>query len=210
MVNLAMRTVVPVVGVLFLGYDAKRLATLYFIDTWLCFSTLFGLLMFQYLPIRYDADAGWADWANNYAGYWLFGAFGASCVMFAAAFPMFFVLTWSDVKAMANDQTLLLTLASHLSASMLAFFMQNLRTRVDEATRLRVRHRIEFTFLRWIAVYMLVMAATTLGFALGTLGPFGERTLAMVLVLVYAGLTVVAELYPEETRRMLARSSMRS
>jgi hypothetical protein len=210
MVNLALRTVVPVVGVLFLGYDAKQLAALYFVDTWLSLATLFGLLIFQYLPIPREGDISWADRINGYAGYWLFGIFAASCAMTAAAFPMFFVLSWADVRTMANDQTFLGTLASHLVASLLAFTQQSRSTRVDDSTRLRIRHRIDFAFLRWIGVYALVMAATQLGFALGTFGPLGDRMLAMVLVICYAALTVAAELYPEETRRMMARSRARS
>lgn len=203
MVNLAMRTVVPVIGVLFLGYDAKRLAALYFVDTWLCFASLFGLLMYQYLPIGRGEKLRWIDTVNGYAGFWLAGLFAASCVMFAAGFPMIFVLSWADVRAMANDQNFLLTLGGHVASSTVAFVMQTLRTRIDEGIKLRLRHRIEFAFLRWIAVYMVVMAATLLGASLGT--SVGQ-TLAVVLVLSYAALTVVAELYPEEIRRALTRS----
>jgi len=191
--NAVARNVVPLAGILFLGWSAANVLLLYFLDTMLAMTVMFAGLARHFLPAGADGVAARA-----------YGEF--TCVagaLFIAAFmavplgmPLFILLamsgvTWASVidDPMFRSGLVLQAIAAFWSCVGL---YRALRSHTPE--ELRLKRQFAFVFLRWIAVLMVWYLG--IGFLLGRFAP-------VLFVAVYAGATVMIEVAPDRFLRLM-------
>src|SRR4029078_2853865 len=93
--NAVVRNLVPLAGILFLGWSAANVLILYFVDTLLAVAVMFAGLARHFLPP--PTDEGWAARANAEVG--CVGSALFLCAFFAVplGIPLIFMLLGSDV-----------------------------------------------------------------------------------------------------------------
>jgi len=192
------RNLVPVAGVLFLGWSAANLLVLYYIDTVVAFAVVV-LLVVRHVtgmgkpdePAR--ALAGPLDWIRAGFGSLL----GAVLICLPLGVPVFILLAqfgWSPAAALA-DRSFVIGLAMQVtgSAAGCVHTHRELLARDDDERVLK--HRAAFIVARWVVV---IVAATT-----GLVGLLGPWIGGALMVLVYAGATVYFELLPDRALALL-------
>jgi hypothetical protein len=210
-VSIVARNLVPVAGVLFLGWSAANLLVLYFIDTVLAFAVVV-LLVARHITglgkpgARGKPLRGPLDWIRAALGALL----GAVLISIPLGVPLFILLMqfdWSIGAALA-DRSFITGIALQVGGSLTAGIQahRDLLARDDDERVLK--HRAAFVFARWLVV---VIAATT-----GLFGFLGPWIGGALMVLVYAGATVYFELdrgrallwlNPKEARADLAKDA---
>lgn len=190
------RAVVPVIGILAFGLDARQVLLLYAIDTLLALATAFGLLAWQFLPVHAEDRPTLSEKINGVGGALAIGLFVGSVTMVAASVPLWFGFQFSldalrDVAAVPGFQQAAL---AQLATSGLSFILQALRESPGEAARRRHRARFAFALGRWLVLYFVAAAL------FGQSSPWAP----FVLVVLYGAITVVAEAMPENRRAKLA------
>lgn len=183
------RNIVPLGGILILGWSAPTVLVLYFADTMLAIAVMFAGLARYFAPP--PKDDGWAARANGEAG-----AIGAA--LFLAAFisvplgvPLIFMLAGGDTSldSLFADPAFRtgLLMQAIAAAWSCAGLYQALRTRTPD--ELRLKRRFSLVFLRWVAVMMVMY--TGVAFLFGRWAPF-------VFVAVYAGTSIVIDIAPDK------------
>ncbi len=190
------RAVVPVVGILAFGLDARQVLLLYAIDTLLALAAAFGLLAWQFLPVHAADRPSLSEKINGVGGALAIGLFVGGVTLVAASVPLWFGFQFSfealrDVAAAPGFQQAAL---AQLATSGLSFILQALRESPGEAAKRRHRARFAFALGRWLALYVVAAAL------FGQSGPWA----AFVLVVLYGAITVAAEAIPEKRRAELA------
>lgn len=183
------RNLVPVIGILAFGWSASTVLLLYFVDTMLSIGVIFAGLMSWFG--RGSVEDRWSSRLNAEAGYVAGAAFVTAFIAVPLGMPLVFVGAWAgwgDVKALFADPALQAGIAWQVVAAVGSYagLWRELHFRSPE--ELRVKRRFSLVFLRWIAVLMVVYSPI-----LGLFGRFGP----LVLVIVYAGVSVVAEVAPD-------------
>jgi len=189
-----LRTVVPVAGVLWFGQDVKRLAAIYLVDSWLALTMTLGLLGVHFMTER-SAPTDRMQRAQTYASGWLIGAALATFFTAVAGLPLVFFI--DDWRALLADRTFVALLASHALACVIAFTREASALPADGTAAPRLRHRFELIFVRWLAVFVVLL------FVAPTLAKFWPAAPAFLLVLTYGSFTLFTELWPERVRRAL-------
>jgi hypothetical protein len=203
--SLVSRNLVPVAGVLLLGWSAPDLLILYYLDT------ILGLAVVVLLIARHVTGLGKVgepgrpmngprDWARAAAGALL----AAVLIGLPLGVPLFILLVqfdWSLATALA-DRTFVTGLAVQAAGSAYGCVQahRDLLARDDDEHVLK--HRAAFVVGRWMVV--LVVAMT------GLAALFGPRFGGALVVLAYAGATVYFELYPERALQWLNPREARS
>jgi hypothetical protein len=203
--SLVSRNLVPVAGVLLLGWSAPDLLILYYLDT------ILGLAVVVLLIARHVTGLGKVgepgrpmngplDWARAAAGALL----AAVLIGLPLGVPLFILLVqfdWSLATALA-DRTFVTGLAVQAAGSAYGCVQahRDLLARDDDEHVLK--HRAAFVVGRWMVV--LVVAMT------GLAALFGPRFGGALVVLAYAGATVYFELYPERALQWLNPRESRS
>lgn len=188
------RNVVPLAGVLFLGWSAPNVLLLYFVDTMLAMTVMFAGLARHFVPpidgegvaARMNAEAGYVGAAL------LIGAFMA--VPLGVPLLILFMasgITWASVldDPMFRSGVVMQAIAAFWSCMGL---YRALRTHTPE--ELRLKRQFALVFLRWLAVLMVWYAG--IGFLFG-------RFAAVVFVAVYAAATVMIEVAPDRFLRAM-------
>lgn len=189
--SLVAANIVPLAGILFLGWSPASLLVLYFVDTFL---SLGGVVLLVAAHVTGNDHGrrfrGWKDWAKACAGLAVLGAIMA----FPLALPVLFVLG-GDIGALAGDRAFLPALAWQLAMScwLVVRHHRALALRSDD-DRVLAR-RAFFLVARWVVMFM---ATVTGAFAL-----LGPRWGGFVMVAIYAGASVYFELFPERAERLL-------
>ena len=196
--SLISRNLVPVAGVIFLGWSAPNLLLLYFIDTVLEFAVVILLVVRHVTGMGKPEDAprpirGPGDWLRSGFGALL----GALLVCLPLGVPLFILLAefnWS-VSSVLADRSFLIGLGLQVAGSAAGCVRahRDLLARDDDERLLK--RRVAFLIARWMVV---VIAAFT-GVA-AILGPWIGGAL---MVLVYAGTTVYFELLPDRALQWL-------
>jgi hypothetical protein len=192
--NTVARNLVPLGGILFLGWSAPTVLVLYFADTMFAMTVMFAGLAHHFIPP--PKDDGWAARINGEAG-----AIGAA--IFITAFfsiplgvPLIFMLADSNVTVGSlfadpafRTGMLLQAIAAFWSGVGL---YRALRTQTPE--QLRLKRRFALVFLRWLAILMVTY--TGISFIFG-------RFAAYLYVALYAGLSVVIDIAPDKFLRLM-------
>jgi hypothetical protein len=186
--DVVLRNIVPVCGMLFLGWPPGNLILLYFVDTMLSLCMMIAALMFYFIPVSNEDGA--AARLNALAGP--FGAAALTTLILAIplGIPVIFMLAdtgFSLMKTLA-DPGFQAGLAAQFFASLMTFrtLYGLLRTHTPE--QIELKKRFGLIFLRWFGLIMITF--TGLPQMFGSVGPY-------LLVIVYAGLTIWSELLPD-------------
>jgi hypothetical protein len=191
-VSLVVRNVVPVAGVLILGWSAANLLLLYYVDTTLAFAVVILLVARHVTGLGKAGERGRPmrgplDWMRAILGSML----AAVLVFLPLGVPiavLFVQFDWS-ASAVLGDRSFLVGLAMQAAGSAAGCVQahRDLLARDDDERVLK--HRGAFIVARWLVV---LVAATT-----GFVGFFGPWIGGALMVLVYAGATVYFELLPD-------------
>jgi hypothetical protein len=187
------RNIVPLAGILFLGWSAQNVLIVYFVDTLLAMAVLFaGVLRKLAPPIE---DDGWAARINGEFGMVGGGVFVALFMAIPLGLPMLFMMGWrADWAALAGDRQLHVGLLWQCAAAVWSYvgLYRALRTATPEA--LRLKRRFALVFLRWMA--LVIVAYSPLPLVLGSHGP-------LVFVAIYVAISVWAEIAPDHFLRLM-------
>jgi hypothetical protein len=188
-VNLVLRNIVPIVGLLFYHWSAANLLILYFVDTLLAFAVVIGGFLYSQFPA--EEAPGLAARLNTIVGY----AAGAFFVVLILALPLgmpIFILVFGAGDAsfgdMLRDQGFQVGLGLQAIASLVSFRDLTAALRRHTAEELGLKRRFSFILLRWIGTLIAVYLPLT--WLLGRFAP-------LLLVVVYIALTIFAELMPD-------------
>lgn len=187
--SLVTRNLMPVLGVLFLGWSAPNLLALYFIDTLLAFAAVMLLVMGHITGMGEGKGLpnGVRDWTRLVAATAMVMPF----VAIPLGMPIFLLFAEFGISSreMLDDPNFRygLWMQALLSAQAFIVSHRDLSRRDDDDEVLK--HRVQYILVRWIAV----IAASMTGLV-SLLGPhFG----GIVMLVVYAAASVYAELFPE-------------
>jgi hypothetical protein len=187
------RNIVPLAGVLFLGWDARNVLVLYFADTILTIGVICAGVLRKFAPPV--EDDGWAARANGEAGVVAGGAFIAAVI--AVPFGVFLVFMLGgtfDWRAAIDDASLRAGLAWQCIAAFWSYLGLYRALRHATPEQLQLKRRFGLVFLRWFALVMVAAFGT--GFVLGRHG-------AIVFVAIYVAVSIVAEIAPDRLLRMV-------
>lgn len=201
--SLIARNLVPVAGVLFLGWSAPDLLVLYFVDTVLSISALLLLVAVYLTGIgslkRRQPFSGGLQWVRVAA----FSLLGGVLIGLPFGVPLYILLAdfnWSPVAAFANQSFVYgLAMQAFISGMDCIRGYRELAGR-DDVNQLLMR-RTGFVFARWMVVLIAAMT--------GLPGTFGPKIGGIVVLLVYAGATVYFEIFPNRALAWLNPKAVR-
>lgn len=183
------RNIVPLGGILILGWSAPTVLVLYFADTMLAIAVLVAGLVRYFMPP--PKDDGWASRANCEVGAVGAALFVAACIAVPLGVPLIFMLAGSDTSldSLFGDPAFRTGLLMQAIAAVwsCAGLYRALRTHTPE--ELRLKRRFSLLFLRWIVVLMVLY--TGVAFLFGRWAP-------LVFVAVYAGTSMVIDIAPDK------------
>lgn len=181
------RNIIPIVGVLFLGWSAPNLLMLYFVDT---LGGMWAVMMD--VSMMFAPFAGGQTVAKRIQGTLSALAVSLFLIAFFAiplgtpVFILMAMLDWSLQDALAN-QDFIYGLISIVAISVLGMLRALGTDKAKDPKDSIFRRQFGLLFARWVVVLILIYFV---GFALGEIG-------AVLLVIGYAAATVASELYPE-------------
>jgi len=187
--SLVLRNAVPLVGLLLFHWSSANLLILYFIDTLLAIAVIVAGFLYSVSPA--EEAPGLAARINAIAGY----AAGAAFITLIMAIPLgmpVFILVFgvndTSFTGMLADRGFQLGLGLQAIASLVSFrdLVTALRTYTPD--QLGLKRRFALVFLRWVGTIGAAYLPFT--YLFGEYAPF-------VLIVVYIGLTIVAEIMPD-------------
>jgi hypothetical protein len=183
------RNATALAGILLFGWSAGNVLLLYFWDTLLAMGVIFAGLGSVFIR----NEPGTAGTINGQVGAVAMAAFLAVFFAVPLGVPLIFVLAPAgfDWRQAIGDTSFRLGLLTQAIAAFWSYFdlYQALRTHSPE--QLRLKRRFALVFLRWLAVLMAIY--TGIGILLGPL----------LFVLVYAGISIWAEIAPDRFLRAM-------
>jgi hypothetical protein len=185
------RNIVPLAGVLFLGWKAQNVMVLYFVDTLLSFVVLFAGVVRKIAPPI--TDDGWAARLNGEVGMLGAGVFCMLAIAFPLGLPLLFMMGGHlDWRALLEPD---FTAALVWQVIAAAWAYVELWRALQHATpeQLRLKRRFALVFLRWVGVIMVAMSPIPMLFGFSAI-PF---------VALYIALTVFAEIAPDRFLRLM-------
>lgn len=178
------RNIVPLAGVLFLGWRVGSVLLLYFLDTMLSIAVIMAGLMSVFA--RTDANAA------------RLGPIKISMVaIFMAAFfaiplgmPVFILLAANNIgwRELVNDPGLRTGALMQTLAALWSYVELLRALRIASPEQLRIKRRFALVLLRWIGVLMTIYIG---------LGVF----LPVLVVVAYAALSIWSEIAPDKFLR---------
>ncbi len=196
--DVLLRNAAPIIGVLFLHYDAQRMLLLYLFDTWIGLVLVAALQALLTQRLANDGTGNGRSVVANYFDAIVSSLLVISFIMVPVLAPALLVVTHEEGLALLrSDSTLWPLLAANASAAVLSFVVQSntMPTRPD--TEAGLKHRFILGFFRWLAVVALFyMVGGFLDFE------GGGRILVVLSVLLYCGFSVYAEFYPDHIQRI--------
>ena len=196
--NTVARNIVPLGGILFLGWSASTVLVLYFVDTMLSMAVMFAGLARYFMPPW--TDDGWAARANGEVGAIAVAVFLAAVIAVPLGVPLIFILAGSDttVRSLFADEAFRAGLVMQAIAAVwsCAGLYRALRTHTPE--ELRLKRQFSFVFLRWLVVLMVTY--TGIAFLFGRWAP-------LVFVAVYAGTSIFIDIAPDKFLRVFPEAA---
>jgi len=196
--DLLLRNAVPVIGVLFLHYDASRMLLVYLFDTWISLVLVAAL---QALLTQRLANGGAGNRRSVVANYFdaiVSSLLVISFVMVPVLAPALLVVsTGEGLALLRSESTMWPLVAGNAAAAVLSFAIQSQTMATRPETEAGLKHRFILGFFRWLAVVALYyMVGGFLDFEIGV------RVLVVLSVLIYCGFSVYAEFYPDHIQRI--------
>jgi len=187
------RNIVPLAGILFLGWNAQNVLIVYFADTMLTLAVLFaGVLRHFAPPIE---DDGWAARANGEVGMIGGAVFLMLVIAVPLGVPLLFMLGGHfDWRAVLNDSNLQVGLLWQCAAAFWSYLELYRALRHATPDELRMKRRFALVFLRWMALVMVAFFGV--GFVLG-------RYSALFFVAIYVAVSIWAEIAPDRFLRVI-------
>lgn len=191
------RNLVPVAGILFLGWKAPNVLLLYFADTIFAIAVVAAGVLRHFAPP--PKGEGWASRVNGEAGAIAGGAFIAAVIAIPLLLPLFFMLgdrfAWRETLA---DPALRGGLAWQAVAAWWSYFALYRALGHRSPAELGLKRRFALVFMRWMAV--VIIGTTGIGTLFGASGAF-------LFVALYAALSIVAEIAPDRLLRAFPASA---
>jgi hypothetical protein len=192
--NTVARNIVPLAGILFLGWSAPAVLVLYFADTILSMAVMCaGLMRYFTPPVQ---DDGLAARANGEVGPIAGALFIAAVLAVPLGVPVIFMLAGTDTtpESLWADDSFRAGLLMQAIAAVWsgAGLYRALRTHTPD--ELRLKRQFAFVFLRWMAVLMI--AYTGMAFLLGSWAP-------LLFVAAYAGTSIFIDIAPDTFLRTM-------
>lgn len=186
------RNVAPLAGVLLLGWNARNVVYLYFVDTLLAMAVIVaGVMRHQNPPVTTD---GWAARVNSEAGVLAGGLFAAATVALPLAFALGFMFDFElALPATLADPGFQVALAWQVAAALSSYASLAAALRTSTPEDLRLKRRFALVFLRWIALLWLSQYAAVLA------GPYA----AVAFVAIYAALSTWTDIAPDHFLRVM-------
>jgi hypothetical protein len=191
-VNVIVRNLVPIIGLVFLHWSPGQLILLYFADTLFTIAALIAALAMYFLPP--DPSEGWAARLNALAGPFIAAGFLTLFMAVPLGVPVIFMLAdtgFSLGETLANPgfQS---GLAAQFLAALISFRDLHAAMRTHTPEAIGLKKRFGLVFLRWVALMMVTY--TGLPMLLGRFGPY-------LLVLFYSVVLTYTELLPDHFLR---------
>lgn len=186
------RNLIPLAGILFLGWNAGNILLLYFVDTLLAMGVIFAGVARHFTPIA--EDDGWASRINGEAGVVLAALFIMLIFAVPLGVPVIFMLDgFPNVRELLADPAFRIGLAGQVVTAFWSYvgLWRALRTATPE--QLQLKRRFTLVFLRWMAVLFVAFSGATALFG-GHAFPF---------VVVYVAVTIFAEVAPDRFLRLM-------
>ena len=192
--NAVARNVVPLAGILFLGWSAANILLLYFLDTLLAMAVIFTGLMRHFMPP--PTDEGWAARANAEAGYVGVALMIVAFFAIPLGVPLIFMLAGSDVswRGLLEDQEFRIGLVLQAIAAFWSGRALYRALSTHTPDELRMKRRFTLVFMRW----MVVVMSAYMGLAL-LLGRFAP----IFFVAVYTAATIMIDVAPDRFLRAM-------
>jgi hypothetical protein len=199
-VDVIVRSAIPVVGVLFLQYNAAQMLLVFLVDTWM---TLVAVSALQTLLTQRSANHGAGNGRSVFANY--FDALGSSVLvisflMIPVLAPALFVLSFGEgLSVLRSTASFWPLVATNAAAVFLSFFIQSVTMQAAPTTENLLKQRFLIAFFRWFAVVALLFVG---GAVVDSTVDGDGRVFAVLSVIVYCGFSVYAECYPEHIARI--------
>jgi len=199
MADVLLRNAIPIIGVLFLHYDAQRMLMLYLLDTWISLVMVAALQALLTQRLANDGAGNGRSVIANYFDALVSSLVVISFIMVPVLAPALLVVTHEEGLALLrSDSTLWPLVAANASALVLSFVVQSVTMPTRPDTEGHLKHRFLLGFFRWLAVVALFYMVG--GFLLEFEG--GGRILVALSVLLYGGFSIYAEFYPDHIQRI--------
>ena len=194
--EVVIRNMIGIMGVLFLGWPAQTLIVLYFFDTIGAMMSIFAALMFSWLD---QPDSSVFNRLYAFASSLALSAALAIFIAIPIGMPVFILAMssrWSFKQAL-NEPGFVLGVVGILGMALLGTIYWWMRVDTEGLRGERALKR-EFTLIfgRW---FFVIFAIYTPLVIFVTLAP-------VILVIVYAVVTVYTELYPERFERIFDKT----
>jgi Family of unknown function (DUF6498) len=190
------RNLIPVVGILFLGWSPANMVVLYFVDTLGGMWALVAALMMQFDPNL--SALPWLSRMLRLLGYFALSLFLIAFIAIPLGVPLVFVLApinWSWQAALA-DQSFLLGLLTIVVLSVISMIRYAVFQRRELMNQRWSQREFGLLFMRWVVMLFLIYSGIVL------LGEYG----VILLVIGYAVTSTIGELYPDRFLGMFDRS----
>lgn len=185
------RNIVPLAGILFLGWNAQNILILYFVDTLLSFAVLCAGVARKFAPpITTD---GWAARANGEVGMVCAGVFIALVMAVPLGVPLIFMLGGRIAWSAMFDPSFTAGLVWQIIAALWSYLGLYRALQHASVEQLQLKRRFSLVFLRWFA--LILVALSPLGVILG-----GS---AIPFVALYIAVTIFAEIAPDRFLRLM-------
>lgn len=187
------RNIVPLAGIVFLGWSARNVLIIYFVDTLLTMAVIFAGVLRKFAPpIEND---GWAARLNGEAGMIGGGVFMMIVFAVPLGVPLLFMLGGDvNVRELLADSSLRAGLVWQCVAAMASYFELYRALRTATPEQLQLKRRFALVLLRWMALVMV--AYLGVGFLAG-------RFAALIFVAIYVAVSIAAELAPDRFLRAM-------
>jgi hypothetical protein len=191
--NTVARNIVPLGGILLLGWSASTVLVLYFVDTMLSIAVMFAGLMRYFMPPV--EDEGWAARANGEVGPVAAALFLASFIAVPLGVPLIFMFVGTDttVRSLFADDAFRAGLVMQAIAAVWSCAGLYRALRVHTPEELRLKRQFSLVLLRWVVVLMVTY--TGIAFLFGRWAP-------LVFVAVYVGTSIFIDIAPDKFLRV--------
>jgi len=189
------RNVVPVFGVLLLGWNAQNVLLLYYADTLLGIAVLFGALLVYYYRTEVSPRK---PGVRMIVGLIVTGVILLGVFAFPLGIPLVFMLGGQfDWQAARTDTGFHAGLAWQIVAAFWSSVGLTRALRDATPEQLKVKRRFTLVMMRWLALIVFAFQGITV-----LLGRYS----ALFFVVVYAGISIWTEIAPDKFLRAMPGS----